>query len=191
VDRLQEILDYNHLFVERKGYEKYQATKYPAKRIAIVTCMDARLLELLPKAMNLKNGDAVIIKVAGGEFSEHLDSVIRSLLISIYELHVEDIFIIGHHNCGAQHLCPDAIMNEIALECGELEGMGKQIKELLNGFGNLEASVKKSVSLLKKQPFIPKRISVHGLLIDPDTGKLEVVDRSNLELTREKEAVLV
>lgn len=191
MDRLQEILDYNHLFVESKGYEKYQATKYPSKRIAIVTCMDARLLELLPKAMNLKNGDAVMIKVAGGEISEHLDSVIRSLLISIYELHVEDIFIIGHHNCGAQYLCPDAFMHEMALECGELEGMDEQIKELLNGFGNLEASVKKSVSLLKRQPFIPKRISVHGLLIDPDTGKLEVVDTSNLELTREKEVVLV
>ena len=63
---LEDILKYNREFVERKGYEKYITNKYPDKKIAIVSCMDTRLTELLPAALGLKNGDVKIIKNAGG-----------------------------------------------------------------------------------------------------------------------------
>ena len=65
---LEDILKYNREFVERKGYEKYITNKYPDKKIAIVSCMDTRLTELLPAALGLKNGDVKIIKNAGGQF---------------------------------------------------------------------------------------------------------------------------
>ena len=54
---IEELLDYNKSFVKSKAYEKFLTTKYPDKRIAIVTCMDTRLIELLPAALGLKNGD--------------------------------------------------------------------------------------------------------------------------------------
>ena len=60
--RLEEILDFNKNFVKNKEYEKYKATKKPEKKLVILSCMDTRLTELLPKAMNIKNGDAKIIK---------------------------------------------------------------------------------------------------------------------------------
>ena len=59
---LEDILKYNREFVERKGYEKYITNKYPDKKIAIVSCMDTRLTELLPAALGLKNGDVKIIQ---------------------------------------------------------------------------------------------------------------------------------
>ena len=77
---LEDILKYNREFVERKGYEKYITNKYPDKKIAIVSCMDTRLTELLPAALGLKNGDVKIIKNAGGTISQPFDSVIRALL---------------------------------------------------------------------------------------------------------------
>jgi len=58
---LNELLDYNKKFVENHEYEKYETTKFPNKRMVFLTCMDTRLLELLPKALNLGNGDAKII----------------------------------------------------------------------------------------------------------------------------------
>lgn len=58
-----DIMAFNKDFVENRSYEEYLTTKFPDKRIVIVTCMDARLTELLPKAMNLKNGDAKIIRM--------------------------------------------------------------------------------------------------------------------------------
>ena len=62
-NNLKEIVEFNKDFVESKEYEKYRTTKYPEKSMVILSCMDTRLTELLPKAMNLKNGDAKIIKL--------------------------------------------------------------------------------------------------------------------------------
>ena len=63
---IEDILEYNKRFVENKGYEKYITNKYPDKKIAILSCMDTRLTELLPAALGIKNGDVKMIKNAGG-----------------------------------------------------------------------------------------------------------------------------
>ena len=63
---IDQIIAFNKTFVEQKGYEKYLTSKYPDKKLAVLSCMDTRLTELLPAALGLKNGDAKIIKNAGG-----------------------------------------------------------------------------------------------------------------------------
>ena len=83
---LSEILSFNETFVTEKEYEQYSTTKFPNKRIVILTCMDTRLTELLPKAMNLKNGDAKIIKSAGAVVTHPFGGIMRSILIAVYEL---------------------------------------------------------------------------------------------------------
>ena len=62
---IDQIIDFNKSFVAQKGYEKYLTDKYPDKKLAVLSCMDTRLTELLPAALGLKNGDAKIIKNAG------------------------------------------------------------------------------------------------------------------------------
>ena len=62
---IEQIIEYNKSFVEQKCYEKYLTDKYPDKKLAVLSCMDTRLTELLPAALGLKNGDAKIIKNAG------------------------------------------------------------------------------------------------------------------------------
>lgn len=69
---IEEILEYNRKFVEEKRYEPYMTSKYPDKKIAILTCMDTRLTELLPAALGLKNGDVKMIKNAGGVITHSL-----------------------------------------------------------------------------------------------------------------------
>ena len=86
---IEEIIKYNENFVASKGYEKYLTSKYPDKKLAILSCMDTRLTELLPAALGLKNGDAKLIKNAGGLVISPFDSAMRSLLVAIYELGVE------------------------------------------------------------------------------------------------------
>ena len=85
---IDEIMEYNRKFVDNKGYEPYLTSKYPDKKLAILTCMDTRLLELLPAALGIKNGDAKIIKNAGGVIVHPYGSVVRSLLVGILELGV-------------------------------------------------------------------------------------------------------
>lgn len=66
---LTSILEHNQRFVSEKKYEPYKTTKFPSKKLVIVTCMDTRLTELLPQAMGLKNGDAKIVKTRSHRFS--------------------------------------------------------------------------------------------------------------------------
>ena len=83
---IDQIITYNKDFVAQKGYEKYLTSKYPDKKLAVLSCMDTRLTELLPAALGLKNGDAKIIKNAGGLVISAFDSAMRSLIVAIYEL---------------------------------------------------------------------------------------------------------
>ena len=104
---IDQIIDYNKDFVARKGYEKYLTDKYPDKKLAVLSCMDTRLTELLPAALGLKNGDAKIIKNAGGLVISAFDSAMRSLIVAIYELGVEEIMVVAHSHCGACHMSYD------------------------------------------------------------------------------------
>ena len=110
---IDEILKYNKEFVEEKKYEQYKTSKYPDKKIAIITCMDTRLTELLPAALGIRNGDVKIIKNAGGVVSHAFGSVVRSVLVGIFELGIEEVMVIGHSDCGVQHINSDMMIKHM------------------------------------------------------------------------------
>ena len=110
---IEEILEYNRKFVEEKAYEPYVTSKYPDKKIAILTCMDTRLTSLLPAALGLKNGDVKMIKNAGGVITHPYGSVVRSLLVGILELGVEEVMVIGHTDCGVQGMDPKVLLQDL------------------------------------------------------------------------------
>ena len=178
---IEEILSYNKDFVENKEYERYRTSKYPDKKIAIVSCMDTRLTELLPAALGLKNGDAKIIKNAGGVISHPFGSVMRSLLIAVYDLDVKEILVIGHTDCGARHTDSLAMiqkMKERGIAQNNIDLLrycGIDFESWLGGFVDLESSIRDSVGLIRKHPLIPEEIKVYGLVIDSVTGKLTKV----------------
>src|SRR3954452_20877585 len=112
MSKLSEIIEFNDQFVASKGYEPFITDRYPDKKIVVVTCMDTRLTELLPKAMNLRNGDAMIIKVAGAIVAAPFGSVMRSILVAIYSLGAEEIYVVGHHDCGMTGLGHEVILEK-------------------------------------------------------------------------------
>jgi len=179
--RLDEILKYNNQFVKDKKYVEYTTTKNPNKKLVILSCMDARLTELLPKAMNIKNGDAKIIKNAGATIMHPFGSIIRSIIVAIYEFGAEDVMVVGHHGCGMSNLNTESIMKKI-IDRGvsketisTLYNSGIDVGRWLHGFETVEESVKESVNAIKNHPLIPSDVNIHGLIIDPHTGGLEVV----------------
>jgi carbonic anhydrase len=178
---LSEILDYNQQFVQNEEYKKYETTKFPKKRMVVLTCMDTRLLELLPKSMNLSNGDVKTVKNAGALVSHPFGSVMRSILIAVYELQAEEVFVIGHHDCGMSALKSDRMvesMKERGISEETLETLsysGIDFEKWLHGFDNVFDSVKHSVKIIKNHPLMPESVPVHGLVIDPTTGKLDLV----------------
>src|SRR5579863_8678195 len=109
---LSDILDYNAGFVERREYEPFRTDGFPDKKLAVLTCMDTRLVELLPRAMNLRNGDAKVIKNAGAIVSHPFGSVMRSVLVAVYELMAVEVAVVGHHGCGMTGLSCERILDK-------------------------------------------------------------------------------
>jgi carbonic anhydrase len=181
MSKLEEVMEYNKKFINNKDYEKYVTTKIPKKKMVILSCMDTRLTELLPKAMNIKNGDAKIIKDAGATVMHHFGGVMRSILVAIYEFGVEDVFVVGHHGCGMSNLDTTDVVNKM-MDMGikketllTLNNVGINVESWLHGFESVEDSIKESVSMIKSHPLLPESIKVHGLIMNSETGEIEVV----------------
>lgn len=181
---IEEILKYNRDFVAAKGYERYATSKYPDKKIAIVTCMDTRLVELLPAALGIRNGDVKLIKNAGGTITNPFDSTMRSLLVAVYELGVNEIMVIGHTGCGVQGMDASEMLHamrergvseeHIALmrHCGiDLDGW-------LKGFESTEDAVDETVDLIARHPLMAADVRVAGYIMDSDTGELTPLSRA-------------
>lgn len=175
---INEMLRYNKAFVENNEYEKYLTGKYPDKKVAIVSCMDTRLTELLPAALGLKNGDAKIIKNAGAVISHPFGDVMRSLLIAVYELNVQEILVVGHTDCGVQHMDGQKMIEKMKVrgitskDIDLLKYCHINIISWLGGFEDLNISIRKSVELIRKHPLVPEDIMVYGLVMDSVTGEL-------------------
>ena len=182
MSKLNEMLQFNEEFVKSQEYKKYNTTKFPNKKIAILTCMDTRLTELLPAALNLKNGDVKMIKNAGALITNPFGSVMRSLIVAIYDLGVDEIIVINHYDCGMQNINPKLIVEKMigrGVDEKEIEFvryLGINVNNWLKGFDSPSVSVKETIKTIKSHPFIPKDITVSGLLIDPVTGKVEVIE---------------
>ena len=179
---IDEIMEYNRKFVENKGYAPYLTSKYPDKKLAILTCMDTRLLELLPAALGIKNGDAKIIKNAGGVIVHPYGSVVRSLLVGILELGVEEVMVIGHTDCGVQGMDGNEMLEKLVERGIDQQHIdivrhsGIDLERWLGGFESVESSVHETVKGLKEHPLMPKDVRISGFIMDSATGELTRVE---------------
>ena len=180
---IEEIKEYNRKFVEDKEYERFATSKYPDKKIAIVTCMDTRLIELLPAALGFRNGDVKIIKNAGGTIVNPFDSTMRSILVAVYELGVNEIMVIGHTGCGVQGMDADEMLN-LMKERGVseehitlMQHCGINLKEWLHGFEDTDSAIRETVDLIARHPLMPPTaVNVQGFVMDSYTGALRHIE---------------
>lgn len=110
---IEQMLAHNREFLKSEGYRRFASRKYPDKKIAILTCMDTRLVELLPAALGIRNGDVKMIKNAGGMITGPFDSAVRSLLVGIVELEVEEVMVIGHTDCGVSGINAEMMIHHL------------------------------------------------------------------------------
>src|SRR5689334_11658729 len=175
---LSDILDHNRKFVADKQYEQYATDRFPNKKMIVVTCMDTRLVELLPAAMDLRQGDAKVLKTAGAIVAHPFGSIMRSILVAVYDLGAEEIAVVGHHDCGMTGLSCAKILDKARARGVDeqvlttLNHSGIDLERWLRGFDDVRDGVKQSVSVIRNHPLLPREILVHGLLISPETGRL-------------------
>ena len=179
---ISELMEFNREFVAERQYEEFLPSNSPDNRIVVLTCMDTRLVELLPKALNLKNGDAKLIKNAGAILTEPFGSAMRSILVAIYELEAKEVLVIGHHGCGMTKLNPKSIVGKFEANgipgttAKTLENSGIHMERFFKGFDSPEEGVQHSVEIIRNHPLLPARIPVHGCIIHPDTGLLTLIN---------------
>jgi carbonic anhydrase len=136
----------------------------PAKKLAVVACMDARLD--VHKILGIQEGDAHVIRNAGGAVT---DDAIRSLAISQRLLGTKEIILIHHTDCGMLTFKDEDVKKQIEKETGVRPAFA------LEAFSDLDEDVKQSIARIKASPFIPNKSSVRGFVYDVRTGKLNEV----------------
>ena len=146
------------------SFDKGDLPLPPAKKVAVVACMDARLN--IYGALGLAEGDAHLIRNAGGVVT---DDAIRSLAISQRLLGTEEIILIHHTGCGMLTFTDDEFKRSIE------EDTGIRPEWAAEAFGDLDADVRQSIARINASPFIPRKDSVRGFVYEVETGRLREV----------------
>jgi carbonic anhydrase len=136
----------------------------PAKGVAVVACMDARLN--LYALLGLEEGQVHVIRNAGGAVT---DDGIRSLAISQRLLGTREIILIHHTDCGMLTFTDDDFRAAIQADTGIRPAWSAE------AFDNLDTDVRQSIARIKASPFVPHKDSVRGFVFDVATGKLNEV----------------
>lgn len=161
--RTDALLDGNAGYAD--AFDAHDAPKAPARRLFVLTCMDARVDPL--RLLGLQVGDAHIVRNAGGRVT---DDVVRSLVLSSTLLGTGDVAVIHHTDCGLGATTDERIRADVAEQ-------GVDIGELWTGaFDDLDDSVRTDVADLRRLAGLRDRVVVHGYVYDVATGRLRVVD---------------
>jgi len=143
------------------GFLKGELPMPPARRFAVVTCMDARLDPA--KFLGLEEGDAHVIRNAGGLVS---DDALRSLVISHWLLGTHEAFVIAHTDCGMLTFTNDVLHERLPPEGREVDFLP---------FSDLEESVRSSLRRIRESPLLPDDFRVSGFVYDVQSGRLREV----------------
>jgi carbonic anhydrase len=146
------------------SFDKAHLPLPPARKLAVVACMDARLN--LYGALGLKEGDAHVIRNAGGIVT---DDAIRSLAISQRLLGTEEIILIHHTGCGMLTFTDDEFRGAVEQDTGIKPEWAAE------SFSDLDSDVRQSIARIKASPFIPHKDSVRGFVYEVETGRLREV----------------
>jgi len=146
------------------GFDKGELPLPPARKIAVLACMDARLNPY--GLLGLDEGDAHVIRNAGGVVT---DDEIRSLAISQRLLGTEEIILIHHTDCGMLTFTDDEFKRQVQDETGIKPEWAAE------AFPELDEDVRQSIARIKASPFIPKTDSVRGFVYDVADGSLREV----------------
>jgi len=167
VGPIDEALQSNRAYAQ--NFRLGDLAKPPARKLAIVACMDARMS--IEPMLGLKTGDAHIIRNAGGIVT---DDALRSLIISHHLLGANEFMIINHTDCGMMGFRDDQLRNRLQEETGEYPFA----PERFHAFTDVDENVRRQMRKLCFHPWIPKSIPVRGFVYDVNTGRLSEVSPS-------------
>jgi carbonic anhydrase len=157
-----EMIEANDRYAEQ--FDKGNLPMPPARKTAVVACMDARLN--VYGILGLQEGDAHVIRNAGGVVT---DDVIRSLVISQRLLGTEEIILIHHTDCGMLTFKDDEVKAQIQADVGIRPAFA------LEAFDDLDSDVRQSIARIQASPFVPNKDNIRGFVYEVESGRLREV----------------
>ena len=157
-----ELLNANQRYAA--AFTKGDLPMPPGRKLAVLVCMDARIDPA--KALGLEEGDAHVIRNAGGRAS---DDAIRSLAISQQLLGTREVVVIHHTDCGMLTFTDDQLRQKLR------DDLGAQTTDAFLPFSDLERSVRDDVAAIRTSPLLLKDLPVRGFIYDVRTGRLQEV----------------
>ena len=179
---LEEMLEANRQFIQKLPQEFVEycpwTSKLPKRELAIFTCMDTRLVDFLEPALGIRRGEGKVIKNAGNSVTGPFEATIRSLVVSIFELGVKEIIVIGHMDCGISHATSKDLIQKMlhrGISLDAIKMIEKELEDWLDHFHHPIDNVEDVVRKIRTNPLIPNDVPVHGLMFNPQTGEVKVV----------------
>jgi carbonic anhydrase len=160
---IDEVLAANEIY--SRTHELKRLTPRPARKLAILTCMDTRLSI---RTLGLQTGDAHIIRNAGGIVT---DDALRSLIVSHHLLGTEEFMVINHTDCGLMQATEEDLRRRIQ----NRSGTAAVSPSFFYAFQNIEENVRHQLEKLHTHPWIPDSVNIRGFVYDVTTGKLREV----------------
>jgi carbonic anhydrase len=181
---LREILEFNRGYAENFG-DKAKLTGAPRRRMAILTCMDARMDPA--RFIGLNEGDSHVIRNAGGRASE---DAIRSLVVSCKLMGTTDWFVIHHSGCGMQSYSDEDIRHMLGLDDEDAKHEGTNWWNVWKSartpsdiewltFSDLAQSIVEDVRTIREHPLVPDTVTIYGYIYHIHHGTLEPVAEAN------------
>jgi carbonic anhydrase len=164
---IDEVLAANEIYA--RTHELSHLTPRPARKLAILTCMDTRLSI---RTLGIKTGDAHIIRNAGGIVT---DDTLRSLVISHHLLGTEEIMVINHTDCGLMQASEEDLRTRIESRTGT----AAVSPAFFYAFQNIDENVRHQLQKLRTHPWIPKTVAARGFVYDVTTGLLREIRESS------------
>ena len=160
---IDEVIAANQIY--SRTHELRSLTPRPARKLAVLTCMDTRLSI---RTLGLQTGDAHILRNAGGIVTE---DAVRSLVVSHYLLGTQEFMVINHTDCGLMHTNEQDLRTRIQNRAGT----AAVAPAFFYTFQNLDENVRHQLQKLRSHPWIPGTVAVRGFVYDVTTGRLREI----------------
>jgi carbonic anhydrase len=172
---LDDLVDHNRT---RWRAEDTEAISAQAVRgLCIVACHDPRLTRLLPQALGIERGDAVLIRLPGAGLLPDSNDLLRSVAAAVYLNQCNEVLVLGHTDCAIHRVTSSSLIDAMAARGVGRDSVPGDVREFFGLRTDVRATVLDTALAIRQATFIPGDTRVHAAIIDTHTGMLSVLER--------------